>query len=328
MRRMTLQPDLLPVDHAQRVGRLLALCALVGVVAGFGAAVFEVLVGLLKHLCLDGAAGFRPPAAVGDKHLFAPTDTPLSPWVLASLPILGGLVGGSIVYRWAPDADGPGTEAAIDAYHNRRGLIRGRVPIIKTIASAITLGTGGSAGREGPIALIGAGLGSFLAQRLQLGVRERRMLMVAGLAAGIGAIFRAPLAAALFSAEVLYREMDMEFEVIVPSVISSIVSFSVFTLMFGAAPLFETAGLRFDDPRELFAYSLLALSSAAGAWTFIRIFRRVERTFRELDMPKFLKPALGGVGVGIFALILPETIGSGYGYIQQAFVRDVPCRSS
>lgn len=323
MKRVRLAPDAVVVDHAQRVGRLLMLCALTGVVAGLGAGAFEVLTGTFTHLFLDLGAGFRPPLAVGDQHIFTPSDTPYRPWVLALLPVLGGLVGGALVYYFAPDADGPGTEAAIDAFHNRRGIIRGRVPIIKTIASAITLGTGGSAGREGPIALIGAGIGSVLAVTLKLSVRERRMLMVAGLAAGIGAVFRAPLAAALFSAEVLYREMDMEFEVLVPSVISSIVSYSVFTLMFGAQPLFTTAQFSFSDPRELLPYTFLAIVCASGAFVFTRVFRRVERMFRELTIPKVLKPALGGVGVGLFALVMPETIASGYGYLQQSFLGEV-----
>ena len=323
MANFRLAPDPLVVGHAQRVGRLLALCALTGVVAGLGAGAFEVLTGFISHFCLDLAAGFRPPSAVGDKHLFHPTDSPFRPWVLALLPVLGGLTGGALVVYLAPDADGPGTEGAIDAFHNRRGVIRGRVPIIKTIASAITLGTGGSAGREGPIALIGAGLGSIIARALRLSVRERRLLMVAGLAAGIGAIFRAPLAAALFAAEVLYQEMDMEFEALVPSVIASIVSYSVFTLMFGAQPLFTTAEFSFDDPRELLPYTFLALVVAGGAFVFTSLFRKIERWFKQLRIPLVLKPTLGGVGVGLFALVLPETIGSGYGYLQQSFLGEV-----
>jgi len=313
----------IPVDRAQRVGRLLLLAALVGILAGLGAALFEIAVGALKYGLLDGVAGYRPPAAAGDHPLFGHSEQPFRPWVLALLPVFGGLVGGVLVYGLAPSADGPGTESAIDAYHHRRGVIRPRVPLVKTIASALTLGTGGSAGREGPIALIGAGIGSVLARVLRLGVRERRMLMVAGMAAGIGAIFRAPLAAALFSAEVLYREMDMEFEIIVPSVISSIVAFSIFTLMFGADPLFLTPGFSFDDPRALLPYTALALACAAGAWSFSRIFKTVQDMFRGLRIPIMLKPALGGVVVGAFALVAPETIGSGYGFIQRAFSTDL-----
>ncbi|MGF1510990.1 MAG: chloride channel protein [Myxococcota bacterium] len=314
---LRIQPD--TATHAQQVGRVLVLAAVMGVLAGLGAAVFEVAVAVVKTGLLDGLAGYRAPAASGDHPLFGHTETPLRPWVLAFLPALGGLVGGAVVYLLAPNADGSGTDTAIDAYHNRRAVIRTRIPVVKTIASAITLGTGGSAGREGPIALIGAGIGSVLAMFLRLNVRERRMLMVAGMAAGIGAIFRAPLAAALFSAEVLYREMDMEFEVIVPSVISSIVAFSTFTLMFGAEPLFSTPAFRFQDPRELISYTVLALACSASAWLFIRLFGRIQSFFRKLRVPKICKPTLGGLGVGVFAFVAPETIGSGYGFLQTAF---------
>jgi CIC family chloride channel protein len=317
--KLSIRPD--AADHAQRVGRLLGLAALMGVVGGLGAAGFEIVVAGMKLVLLDGLAGHRAPAAAGDHPIFGHSDTDFVPWILALLPVVGGLLGGALVYGLAPDADGPGTEAAIDAYHNRRGVVRGRVPLVKALASALTLSTGGSAGREGPIALIGAGMGSFIARVLDLSVRERRMLMVAGMAAGIGAIFRAPMAAALFSAEVLYREMDMEFEVIVPGVISSIVAFSVFTLMFGAQPLFTTPGFEFSDPRQLLPYTLLALGCAGGAWMFIRVFMRVQAMFRSLSIHRMLKPALGGVVVGTFALVAPETIGAGYGYIQLAFER-------
>ena len=118
-------------------------------------------------------------------------------WILLALPALGGLLSGWLVFRYAPEAEGHGTDAAIQAYHVKGGFIRGRVPLVKMIASAVTLTTGGSGGREGPIAQIGAGFGSFLATRLGLSARERRIMMAAGIGAGVGSIFRAPLAGAL-----------------------------------------------------------------------------------------------------------------------------------
>lgn len=323
MKFRLLENQFLPVDRAQRIGRLLVLCALVGVLAGLGGAFFEVLVEWARHNLLDGLAGYRPPGPGGESELFSHTDTPFRPWVLAILPVVGGLLGGLVVFWLAPEAEGHGTDAAIDAYHNRRGLLRARVPIVKTIASAITLGTGGSAGREGPIAQIGAGFGSMMSRVLGLSVQERRMLMVAGMAAGIGAVFRAPLAGALFAAEVLYREMDMELEVIVPSVISSIVAYSVFTMFLGATPLFVTPHFSFDDPRQLFPYFVLALVVAAGARVFIMVFYGIRDRFKALKIPAYIKPMLGGVVVGSFALFLPEALASGYGLVQQAFTGSV-----
>lgn len=323
MKFASIQSSFIPVERATRVGRLIALTAIVGVVAGLGAIAFELLVAFAKHHLSDGLAGFRPPGPAGERELMHATSTLFRPWVLALLPVLGGLVGGALVYFVAPEAEGHGTDAAIDAYHKRRGVIRARVPLVKTIASAITLGTGGSAGREGPIAQIGAGFGALMATGLGLSAQERRILMVAGMAAGIGAVFRAPLAAALFAAEVLYREMDLEFEVIVPSVIASIVAYSVFTLAFGAQPLFVTPAFVFDDPRHLVPYSLLTLVVAGGARIYVTIFYGVRDFFKSLKVHPILKPMLGGVVVGLFAFFLPESLGSGYGMVQEAFTGSV-----
>jgi CIC family chloride channel protein len=319
-----LREHLLPGRRAQRFGRLIVLFGLVGVGAGFGAMAFEWLTGLLRHFLLDGFAGFRPPAPAGEVELFAPTTTLFEPWKLALLPVIGGLVGGAFVHWIAPEAEGHGTDAAIDAYHRRGGRVRARVPLVKTLASALTLGTGGSAGREGPIAQIGAGLGSLLAHGLRLRAHERRALMLAGMAAGIGAIFRAPLASALFAAEVLYREMDLEFEAIVPSVIASIVAYGCFTSVFGGHALFATPAFAFASPVELVPYTALAFAVALGAKTFITGFYAVHAWFKRLKLAPPLKPALGGVFAGAAAFVAPEALGQGYGMVQAAFGGSVP----
>ena len=158
----------------------------IGLIAGTGSIVFNYLCQLGIHLFMDLMAGYLPPSPAGEHHLLPRFNTPFNRWVLFFLPAMGGLVSGWLVYTFAPEAEGHGTDAAIDAYHNKGGFIRGRVPIIKTIASAITLTTGGSGGREGPIAQIGAGFGSFLATRLKLSNRERRIMMAAGIGAGVG----------------------------------------------------------------------------------------------------------------------------------------------
>ena len=159
------------------------------------------------------------------------------------------------------------------------GFIRGRVPIIKTIASAITLTTGGSGGREGPIAQIGAGFGSFLATNLKLSDRERRIMMAAGIGAGVGSIFRAPLAGALFAAEVLYRDPEFESEVIIPAGISSVVAYCLFCLVFGWGSLFESPDFEFRNPLELGPYVVLAMVLVGIGYFLYQVFLWSYRAF-------------------------------------------------
>ncbi|HIJ19769.1 MAG TPA: chloride channel protein, partial [Deltaproteobacteria bacterium] len=144
-------------------GKWMIYFVLIGLIAGAGSIIFYWLCQAGTHFLLDQMAGYRPPEPAGEGGLFSPTTTPFNRWILLFLPAMGGIVSGWLVYTFAPEAEGHGTDAAIDAYHNKGGFIRGRIPIIKTIASAVTLTSGGSGGREGPIAQIGSGFGSFLA---------------------------------------------------------------------------------------------------------------------------------------------------------------------
>lgn len=306
-------------QHFVNFGTLLLLCAAVGIIAGLGAAGFHYLLGFSKHLFMDGVAGYRPAGPAGEAELFAATARPLSRWLLFVLPSLGGLLSGLLVTWLAPEAGGHGTDAAIDAYHHRDGKIRARVPFVKAVTAAITIGTGGSAGREGPIAQIGAGLGSNLAQWLGLSTRQRRTIMVAGMGAGIGAIFRAPLAGALFAAEVLYRDMDMEPEVVAPGILSSIVAYSTFGSIFGWHALFDTPEFRFRSPLELGPYLCLALVVILGGRLYPQLFYGVRDRFRALALPRWAKPALGGLVVGAIGLFVPQALSTGFGILQGAF---------
>ena len=233
---------------------------LIGLIAGTGSILFHYLCQLGSHYFMDLLAGYRPPAPTGEHHLLAPTNTPFNKWILLFLPAAGGILSGWLVYTFAPEAEGHGTDAAIDSYHRKGGFIRGRVPVVKTIASAITLTSGGSGGREGPIAQIGAGFGSLLATKLKLSHRTRRIMMAAGIGAGVGSIFRAPLAGALFAAEVLYKDPEFESEVIIPAGISSVVAYCLFCLVFGWGSLFDSPSLTFRNPLELGPYIVLAVT--------------------------------------------------------------------
>jgi CIC family chloride channel protein len=300
------------------VGIYIIYGILVGVVAGLGAALFYVLCQIGQHYLLDALAGYRPEHPFGEPPMFAPTATAFSRWVLLLVPALGGLLSGFIVYQFAPEAEGHGTDSAIDAYHNHQGRIRGRVPIVKAIASAITLGSGGSGGREGPIAQIGAGFGSFLADKMGLDARSRRVLLAAGLGAGIGSIFRAPLAGALFAAEILYREPEFEQEVVIPAIVTTIVAYSTFGLFFGFEPLFRQSGFRFGSPLELLPYTVLALVVALASPVYVKTFYGTKHLFDRWKIPNHFKPAIGGLAVGCIGMFLPQTLAFGYGVIQGA----------
>ncbi|MBW1890952.1 MAG: chloride channel protein, partial [Deltaproteobacteria bacterium] len=290
----------------------------IGLIAGLGSIVFHYLCQLGLHFFMDMAAGYRPPSPAGEHHLLTPTARPFNRWILLFLPAFGGLLSGWIVYTFAPEAEGHGTDAAINAYHRAGGFIRSRVPIVKTIASAITLTTGGSGGREGPIAQIGAGFGSFLATRLKLSERERRIMMAAGIGAGVGSIFRAPLAGALFAAEVLYRDPEFESEVIIPAGISSVVAYCVFCLVFGWGSLFDSPDFKFSNPLELGPYIVLALILVAVGVLYVKSFYGIIGLFKSLKLPNHIKPALGGLCTGIIGFFLPQTLAFGYGFAQMA----------
>jgi CIC family chloride channel protein len=298
------------------VGRGILLASLVGVVAGLGAVLFHLMIGLISAGALQLIAGYDPGAPAGesgfmDELLLEHHAGKFVPWLLVIVPTVGGLISGWLVYTFAPEAEGHGTDAAIEAYHQKRGAIRARVPIVKMVASAITLGTGGSGGREGPIAQIGAGFGSFLATRLGLSAMERRLLMVAGVGAGIAAIFHAPLAGAIFAIEVLYRDPDFEAEALIPSFIACTVAYCVFCLTLGITmgfdafrPLFDVApGIEFDNPAMLLPLAVLALAMAAASWGYVRCFYGTTSLFRKLPVPRKLKPALGAMLTGAVALI-------------------------
>jgi len=295
----------------------------IGIIAGFGAVIFHYLCQVGIHYIMDMMAGYRPSPPAGEHHLFPPTATPLNRWVLLILPAIGGIFSGWLVYTFAPEAEGHGTDAAINAYHNAGGFIRARVPVIKTIASAITLTTGGSGGREGPIAQIGAGFGSFLATILKLSPRERRIMMAAGVGAGVGSIFRAPLAGALFAAEVLYRDPEFESEVIIPAGISSVVAYCIFCLVFGWGSLFQSPDFHFQNPLELGPYVILALVLTALGAFYVKSFYGITGFFHSLKIPNHIKPAIGGLCTGIIGFFLPQTLAFGYGFAQMAIKNEL-----
>ncbi len=303
-------------------GKWFAIFILIGIIAGIGSIIFHYLCQAGVYFFMDFIAGYRPPMPSGEHSLFRPSNTSFSRLTLLFIPALGGLISGWLVYTFAPEAEGHGTDAAINAYHEKGGFIRGRVPFIKTLASAITLTSGGSGGREGPIAQIGAGFGSFLATIMKTTDRQRRIMMAAGISAGVGSIFRAPMAGALFAAEVMYREPDFESEVILPAGISSVVAYCIFCLHFGWGSLFDSPDFIFQNPVELGPYFILAFVLAGASFVYVKLFYGITVLFKSFHVPNHIKPAIGGLCTGIIGFFLPQTLAFGYGFVQQAIFNE------
>ena len=327
-------------DRIRGQVRLLALAGLVGIVAGVGAIAFYVATRAVEHYALGVLAGYCPEPRPGGEPPMAwlpAVNHPLHVWLLLLIPTVGGLLSGVLVYTLAPEAEGHGTDSAIAAYHNHQGQIRPRVPLVKIVASALTLGTGGSGGREGPIAQIGAGFGSLLANLLRLRPAERRVLMAAGMGSGIGAIFRAPLAGTMFAAEVMYFSPEFEPEVIIPTGIASVISYCIFGLYSGWQPLFTIPDLTFTNPWQLGPYLLLALFMVLLAMLYTRTFYGCKRLFERLPILPHFRPAIGALLTGLVAVLLyvfasyalkgpPQQVlavlAFGYSAIQDAVMQD------
>jgi H+/Cl- antiporter ClcA len=231
------------------------------------------------------------------------------------------LISGLIVFRFAPEAEGHGTDAAIAAYHHGPRGIRGRIPLIKMIASAITIGSGGSGGREGPTAQISAGFGSYLGRLLDLDARDARIAVAIGMAAGIGAIFRAPLGGAVLGGELLYRD-DVESEVLVPSFIATIIAFTIFGAVEGFTPIFGAqAKFGFSNPAQLAWYAVIGLACGAVGLLYINNFYGLTDRFSAWRIPRTWKPAIAGVVVGCIGILIPGVLGTGYGFVQAGLDR-------
>jgi H+/Cl- antiporter ClcA len=296
----------------------LVLGALIGVVAGLGAIAFTAALRWATELFLGAIAGYTPPAPLGEGATFGSGSHFARPWAIPLVVGLGGLISGILVFGLAPEAEGHGTDAAISAVHHNPKGIRGRVSFVKIVASAITIGSGGSAGREGPTAQISAGFGSMLGRWLDLTPSDARIAVTVGIGSGIGAIFRAPLGGAILGAEVLYRE-DVEADALIPSLIASIVGFAVFGAVEGFTPIFgRPGGYHFQHPTELVYYALIGVLAGVLGRVYARSFYGVAHLTRRVPGSRMLKPAVGGLLVGMMALAVPQILGTGYGWVQVA----------
>lgn len=289
----------------------------IGVIAGLGAVVFYLMLDYAGRYLLGYLADYHAPTASGDGG--DPGSASFSRWWAIPLLTFGGaLVSAFIVKMLAPEAEGHGTDSAIEAVHTDPRAIRARAVLVKMVSSALTIGSGGSAGREGPTAQISAGFGSLLARRLDLSDDDGRIAVALGIGSGIGAIFGAPLGGAVLAASIVYRE-DFDYRSLVPGFITSGTAYAIFGSIFGFNPLFGFVASDYTfRPGHLVWFVVIGIVCAAVGYLYARIFYGTVALTARLPGGKVVKPALGGLLVGLLALLIPQVLSSGYGWAQKA----------
>ena len=287
-------------------GYMVVLAVAIGLLGGYGAVGFRHLIRLLQEL-------------------FWSTDAPGTAWIeslpwywVVGAPALGGLLVGALVRGFAAEAKGHGVPEVMEAVALRNGRIRPRVVLVKSLASGISIASGGSVGREGPIVQIGSAIGSTVGQLLNVGPRRMRTLVGCGAAAGIAGTFNAPVAGALFAVEVILGDFSVpQFS---PIVLASVAATVVSHHYLGDLPAFEVPQYILVHPVELLAYTALGLLAAVTAVGFIRMLYRSEDLFDAVRAPLPAKAAVGGAAVGALALLMPGVLGVGYESINLALV--------
>ncbi len=283
-----------------QTGKYFGQAVLVGLVAGFVVVAFRYLIEL------GFAWIFNPVEDSGLRGLFV------------VLPALGALAGYLLIRRFDSLEHARGTDSAILAYHRRHGYVPPAVLPVKSVASVLTIASGGSAGYEGPVTLLGAACGSLVASWFGLPSRARRILMSAGISAGIAALFQAPLAGAIFGFEVLYSSSDIEYECILPCFTAATIAYTIFACFFGWGSLFQMpTDIVYANGLRLLPYFVLALAVAFGARFYIRCFMFVERKFSASSAPGWARVVLGGLMTGLLGLLMPEALGTSYSVIQK-----------
>ncbi len=302
--------------NLKATGKILGLGIIIGLISGLTAIVFNFALNwLIGHV--NSLWGYVEPSA-GNEGGRGGFIFPSRYYLIPLITTLGGLLSGYFVYRYAPEAEGHGTDAVIEAYHFKDSYIRKIVPLIKGISSVITIGSGGSAGKEGPIAQVSAGLANICASWLNLTPRFKRIVYLSAVGAAIGSIFKTPLGGAVFAAEVLYRGIDMELEALLMCITSSVVAYSLFGSFYGWGSLFSIPNLFFSRPIELPVCALFSILIAMIGIGYIKIFIFIRDFFKELKIPNIFKPALGGFFVGVTGMLFPQALGPGYGWIQES----------
>ena len=283
---------------------MVLIAMIIGVLGGFGAIFFRFTIKFFQ-------GAFFGTWNYSLKYILS------IPWYVKLFsPVIGGLIVGPIVYKFAKEAKGHGVPEVMESILLRGGRIRPRVMVAKIAASAISIGSGGSVGREGPIVQIGSAIGSVLGQILKITGSRLRTLVACGTAAGIAATFNAPIAGAIFAVEIILSDFGIsQFS---PVVVSSVSATVISRHFIGNFSAFTIPQYQLTSVFEMIPYVILGILSAFVALGFISILYKTEDFFEKIKMPDFLKPALGGLIIGIIAIKFPHIFGVGYDTISLA----------
>ncbi len=302
----------------QRTPRLILICIALGVIGALGAQLFLFLLHVFETHVLAVIGGYNT-IHVEAAHAMTSAPQPFTRlyWWMPVSTTLGGLAAGLLIYGLAPETEGHGTDATLIAFHRNNGRMRARVPFVKTLVSAITIGTGGSGGREGPTAQIASGAGAIIGQLFKLPDDERRIVILIGMAAGLSAIFKSPLGTAIFAVEILYSRMAIEGAALIFTMISASIAYSITGMFSGYTPLFLLPASSHQlAPLDLLWFSLLGVLAGAVGALMPSIYYGIRDWFVALKVPRAFKPAIGGLAVGLIGIVLPPITGGGYGYMQ------------
>jgi chloride channel protein, CIC family len=284
---------------------MIIIAIIIGVLAGFSAIGIRFLIKEISALSFHGAGNILENIMNTSWY-----------WILI-IPAIGGIVVGPIIYFLAPEAKGHGVPEVMQALLLKGGNIRARVAFIKTIASSISIGTGGSVGREGPIIQIGSSIGSMLGQFLRVPSKRLKTLVGCGAAAGIAAAFNAPIAGALFAVEIIL--MDFAIAQFSPIVIASVMATVVSHTFTGEFAAFEVPKYQLVAPQEIGFYFILGALAGVVSYLFIKLLYWCEDLFdNKMKLPEYVNPAIGGLLVGAIALLFPQIMGVGYDTINVA----------
>ncbi|MFQ5864245.1 MAG: chloride channel protein [bacterium] len=297
------------VDQLQRLRMtehtfMVVVAVLIGILGGFGAIFFRFAIRFFQGVFF-GSWQYTLDYAL---HL---------PWyVKLFAPAAGGLIVGPIVFYFAREAKGHGVPEVMESIVLRGGAIRPRVMIAKIAASAVCIGSGGSAGREGPIVQIGSAIGSTLGQVLKVTGSRLRTFVACGTAAGIAATFNAPIAGALFAMEIILSDFGIsQFS---PIVVSSVAATVVSRHFLGDFSAFVIPHYELVSVFEMIPYVILGVLAAFVALAFVNLLYKTEDLFESLRIPGFLKPVFGGLIIGLIAIYFPYIFGVGYDTISLA----------